>query len=56
MVYGVDYEIDTLSYENNLQKGTAKVIIKGLGNYGGQKTVKFKIAAKKMLWFWRKKE
>jgi len=56
LVYGVDYEIDTLSYENNLQKGTAKVIIKGLGNYGGQKTVKFKIAAKKMLWFWRKKE
>lgn len=39
-----DYEI--VSYSNNISKGTATVTIKGVGNYGGTKTVKFKIKEK----------
>lgn len=42
---GTDY---TVSYLNNLNKGTAKAVIKGLGKYGGTKTVTFKITAKKI--------
>lgn len=41
-----DFEIE--SYSNNINKGTAKVVIKGAGNYGGRKTVSFKIVAKSM--------
>lgn len=36
-----DFEI--ISYQNNIKTGTAKVTIKGVGNYGGEKTVSFKI-------------
>ena len=36
-----DYDI--ISYSNNTSKGTAKLTIKGKGNYGGTKTVKFTI-------------
>lgn len=39
-----DYEI--IGYENNIKKGTAKVTIRGIGNYGGTKTVTFKIVQK----------
>lgn len=48
LTYGVDYEILEDSYTNNIKKGTAGVKIRGLGDYGGTKTVKFKIQAKKM--------
>lgn len=41
-----DYEI--VSYENNINKGKAKITIKGIGNYGGSKTVNFTIADKSM--------
>lgn len=41
----VDY---TVSYKNNTKIGTAKVTIKGKGNYTGSKTVKFKIVPKKV--------
>ena len=37
------YEILEDSYVNNLKKGTAKVTIKGKGEYGGTKTISFKI-------------
>ena len=46
-----DYEI--VSYENNMSKGKAKVTIKGVGNYGGTKTITFTIKAKGFLWWWR---
>ncbi len=52
LVYGQDYVIVEDSYKNNVKKGTASVTIKGIGNYGGEKTVKFKIASKKFVWFW----
>ena len=41
-----DYEI--VGYSNNVKKGTAKVTIRGIGNYGGEKTVAFKINSKSM--------
>lgn len=46
-----DYDI--VSYSNNIKKGTAKVTIKGKGNYGGTKTVNFTIKSKGFLWWWR---
>lgn len=46
---GTDYEI--IGYSNNIKKGTAKMTIRGLGEYGGTKTVSFKIKAKGFLWW-----
>lgn len=43
-----DYEI--VSYTNNVLTGTASVTIKGVGEYGGVKTVKFKIVPKAINW------
>jgi len=53
LTYGVDYEIVEGTYTNNVKKGTASVTIKGLGNYGGTKTVKYKIASKTFVSFWK---
>ncbi len=53
LAYGEDFEIVEGSYKNNLKKGTASVTIRGKGNYGGEKTVKFKIVPKELIWFWR---
>lgn len=48
------YEILEDTYKNNINKGTASVQIKGVGNiYGDTATVKFKIGAKGFQWFWR---
>lgn len=44
--YGVDYEILEDTYSNNINKGTARVTIHGLGNYGSTKVVTFKIKGK----------
>lgn len=41
-----DFEIE--SYENNIDKGTAYVTIRGIGMYGGTKRVKFTINQKTM--------
>jgi hypothetical protein len=38
---GTDYEI--AAYRNNVKKGTATVIFKGIGDYAGEKKVQFKI-------------
>lgn len=46
-----DYEI--VGYKNNIRKGTATVIIKGVGNYGGTKEIKFSIKSKTFSWWWR---
>ncbi|MDE6015704.1 MAG: DUF285 domain-containing protein, partial [Acetatifactor sp.] len=46
LTYGKDYTIVPGSYQNNTKKGTATVTIKGMGDYGGTKTVKFKVTAK----------
>lgn len=38
---GTDFEI--AAYRNNIKKGTATVIFKGIGDYAGEKKVQFKI-------------
>ncbi len=43
LVEGVDY---TVSYENNIKVGTGKIIITGIGDYSGTKTIKFNIVAR----------
>ena len=47
---GVDYEIVTDGYTKNINKGTAKLTVRGIGEYGGTKTASFKIKAQKMSW------
>ena len=37
-----------VSYSNNVEKGSARILITGIGNYTGSKTVKFKITGPKM--------
>ena len=41
-----DYEI--ISYSNNIGKGTGEITIRGIGEYGGEKTVTFRINSKKI--------
>ena len=43
-----DYEILEDTYINNVKKGTAKVTIRGCGEYGGEKQITFKITAKRI--------
>ena len=46
------YEI--VKYDNNVSKGKAFITIKGIGDYGGVKTVKFTIKSKGFMWWWKK--
>ncbi|MBD5504234.1 MAG: hypothetical protein HDR09_11020 [Lachnospiraceae bacterium] len=46
-----DYEI--VDYSNNIKKGTATIVIRGTGNYGGTKKATFKITAKGFKWWWK---
>lgn len=46
---GVDYEI--VGYAKNINKGTAKITIHGIGAYGGTKTGSFKIKQQPMKWY-----
>ncbi len=49
-----NYEI--VSYNNNINRGTATVSIRGKNDCGGTKTVKFSIRSKGFLWWWRNKK
>ncbi|MBR2669882.1 MAG: hypothetical protein IKE36_08845, partial [Solobacterium sp.] len=49
--FGTDYIIT--GYTNNVKKGTAKVTFQGIGNYGGTKTVKFKIGQRSIQTWWQ---
>ncbi len=49
-----DEDYDIVLCTDNVQKGKASITLKGMGNYGGTKTVKFTIGAKGFLWWWRK--
>ncbi len=51
LVLGRDYIIKTETYENHTKKGKAKVTLRGIGNYGGEKTITYTIGAKKLLWW-----
>ncbi|MCR5590382.1 MAG: hypothetical protein K6F73_02510 [Lachnospiraceae bacterium] len=48
---GADFEIVKDSYEKNTNKGTASVIVKGIGEYGGTKKVTFNIKTKNVSWW-----
>lgn len=50
MVFGKDYMIKEETYVNHTKKGKAKVTLKGIGNYGGEKTITYTIGAKKLWW------
>ncbi len=50
LVLGEDYVIDEATYLNHTAKGKAKVTLRGVGNYGGEKTVTYIIGAKKLWW------
>ena len=52
LVLGRDYEIVEDSYKKNINKGTASVIIRGINQYGGMKTVSFKIGARNIGNYW----
>ncbi|MDE5716619.1 MAG: Ig-like domain-containing protein [Lachnospiraceae bacterium] len=51
LVFGKDYVIVEESYTGNTSKGKAKVTLRGIGNYGGEKTITYTIGAKKLLWW-----
>lgn len=52
LIYGTDYTIDDATYSNNLKKGKASVVLKGLnGNYGGEKKITFTIGSKLLVWW-----
>lgn len=44
-----DYDYEIVSYQNNINQGTAKMTIRGIGDYGGTKDVTFKIKRKGIL-------
>ena len=46
LVYGKDFVIVEGTYRNNIKKGTATVMIKGCGEYGGTMQLKFTISQK----------
>ena len=50
LVLGEDYIIENESYVNNTKKGIAKVTLRGIGNYGGEKTIAYTIGAKSLWW------
>lgn len=45
LIPGTDFKV--ISYTNNIETGTAKVTLQGIGKCGGTKTLTFKIVAKK---------
>lgn len=53
LTLGKDIEAVPGSYVNNINKGTAKVTFRGIGGYGGSKTVSFKIGTRSIADFWK---
>ena len=47
--YGKDFEIVEGTYKSNVKAGTAKVTVRGLGEYGGIQTLKFKVGRRSIL-------
>ena len=50
---GKDFEVVPGSYVKNINKGTAKVTFRGIGEYGGTKTVSFKIGQRSIVDYWQ---
>jgi len=51
------FDVDNITYENNINKGTAKVILKGneANGYGGEKVIAFKISQRSIVDNWWEK-
>ncbi|MBR2845841.1 MAG: leucine-rich repeat protein [Solobacterium sp.] len=52
LVLGEDFEVVPGSYVKNINKGTAKVTFRGINEYGGTKTVSFKIGQRSISDHW----
>lgn len=52
LVLGRDIEVVEGSYMKNVNKGTAKVTFRGIGEYGGIKTVSYKIGSRSIMDVW----
>ncbi len=52
LTLGEEFEVVPGSYVKNVAAGTAKVTFRGIGEYGGEKTVSFKIKGKGLLAYW----
>ena len=46
LIPGQDFEV--VSYSKNTACGTAKMVLRGIGTYGGSRTVKFKIVRQRI--------
>ncbi|MCM1266999.1 MAG: hypothetical protein NC302_03765 [Bacteroidales bacterium] len=53
LVLGRDIEVVPGSYVKNVNKGTAKVTFRGIHDYGGSKTVSFKIGTRSIMDIWK---
>lgn len=51
LIQNVHYEIT--GYDNNTQKGTATLYLRGKGDFCGTKAVRFKIKTKRFRWWWQ---
>ena len=52
LTIGEDFEVIPGSYQKNVSQGTATVMLRGINDYGGTKTVKFKIVKKNVVNNW----
>lgn len=53
LTLGEDIEVVSDSYVKNINKGTAKVTFRGINEFGGTKTVSYKIGARSIGDFWK---
>lgn len=52
LILGKEIQVLSDSYEKNVEKGTAKVTFVGINEFGGTKTVSFRIGARPIEAFW----
>lgn len=53
LILGKDIEVVPNSYIKNVNKGTAKVTFQGINDFGGAKTVSYKIGTRSITDFWK---
>lgn len=53
LTLGKDIEVVPGSYAKNINKGTAKVTFRGINDFGGTKTVSYKVGTRSIADFWR---
>lgn len=53
LILGKDIEVVPNSYVKNVNKGTAKVTFRGINEFGGTKTVSYKIGTRSITDFWK---